>query len=91
MSMARLEKNPDVLNGRTLHAIDLRSDWDKILNTIYETKKIQKSMEQSYQDFQEGFKLKDFKHCNGVKGAWSFQDIKQGDVVEPYILEEIQI
>ena len=41
-------------------------------------------MEKSYQDFQEGFKLKDFKHRYALKGAWSFQDIHQG--IYPYTL-----
>ena len=41
-------------------------------------------MEKSYRDFQEGFKLKDFKHSFGIKGAWKFQDIKQG--IYPYTL-----
>jgi len=84
MPMARSEESPDILNGRTLKAVDLRSDWQNILQTIYDNKIIQKTMEKYYQDFQEGFKLKDFKHFNGVKGAWSFQDIKQG--IYPYTL-----
>ena len=84
MPMARLEESPEILNGLTLIAIDIRSDWDNILKTICEEKKIQKSMELSYQDFQEGFKLKDFKHRNGVKGVWSFQDINEG--IYPYTL-----
>ena len=84
MPMARIEENPDILNGLTLKAIDIRSDWDNLLKTILAEKKIQKSMEVSYQDFQEGFKLKDFKHRNGIKGAWSFQDINQG--IYPCIL-----
>ena len=84
MPMARLEESPEILNGLTLIAIDIRSDWDNLLKTILKEKKIQKSMELSYQDFQEGFKLKDFKHRNGIKGAWSFQDIKQG--IYPYTL-----
>ena len=84
MPMARTEESPDVLNGRTLKAVDLRSDWDNILKTIFATKKIQKSMEKSYQDFQEGFQFKDFKHRNGIKGAWSFNDINQG--IYPYTL-----
>jgi hypothetical protein len=41
-------------------------------------------MEKSYQDFQEGFKLRDFKHKDALKGAWSFQDIHQG--IYPYTL-----
>ena len=84
MPMARTEENPDILNGKILKVVDLRSDWDNILNTIFESKKIQDSMERSYQDFQEGYKLKDFKHQNGVKGAWSFKDINKG--IYPYTL-----
>ena len=84
MPIARSEESPDILNGRTLKAVDLRSDWDNILKTIFATKKIQKSMEKSYQDFQEGFQLKDFKHRNGIKGPWSFNDINQG--IYPYTL-----
>ena len=84
MPMARSEENPDILNGRTLKAVDLRSDWRNILQTINNNKIIQKTMEKSYQDFQEGFKLKDFKHQNGIKGIWSFKDIKQG--IYPYTL-----
>ena len=84
MSMARIEESPDILNGLTLKAIDLRSDWNNILKTIFTENKIKKSMELSYQDFQEGFKLKDFKHRNGIIGAWSFQDINQG--IYPYTL-----
>ena len=41
-------------------------------------------MEISYQDFQEGFKLKDFKHRNGISAAWSFNDINEG--IYPYAL-----
>ena len=41
-------------------------------------------MEKSYQDFQEGFKLKDFKYRDALKGAWSFKDIHQG--IYPYTL-----
>ena len=84
MSMARLEENPDILNGFKLQTIDLRTDWPQILQTIHNNKIIQQIMEKSYQDFQEGFKLKDFKHRNGVKGAWKFQDINEG--IYPYIL-----
>ena len=83
MPMARTEESPDILKGRTLKAVDLRADWDNILKTIFSTKIIQKSMEKSYQDFQEGFKLKDFKHRNGIKGTWSFHDINKG--IYPYI------
>ena len=84
MPMARSEENPDILNGQTLQAIDLRSDWQNILQTINNNKIIQKTMEKSYQDFQEGFKLKDFKHRNGIKGPWSFNDINLG--IYPYTL-----
>ena len=84
MPIARSEENPDILNGQSLQAIDLRSDWQNILQTINNNKIIQKTMEKSYQDFQEGFKLKDFKHRNGIKGPWSFNDINQG--IYPYTL-----
>ena len=84
MPMARSEESPDILNGRTLEAVNLRADWKNILQTINDNEIIQKTMEKSYQDFQEGFKLKDFKHLNVVKGAWSFQDINQG--IYPYTL-----
>ena len=84
MPMARSEESPDVLEGYKLQAIDLRSDWQQILKTINDNKIIQRTMEESYQDFQEGYKLKDFKHLNGVKGAWSFQDINEG--IYPYTL-----
>ena len=84
MSMVRPEENLDILDGYTLQAIDLRTDWQQLLQTIHDNKIIQQTMEKSYQDFQEGFKLKDFKHCNGIKGAWSFQDINEG--IYPYTL-----
>ena len=84
MPMARSEESPDILTGFTLKAIDLRLDWPTILETIHKSKNIQQIMEKSYQDFQEGFKLKDFKHKDALKGAWSFQDIHQG--IYPYTL-----
>jgi hypothetical protein len=84
MPMVRTEENPNILDGYTLKAIDLRKDWQYLLQTIYDNKIIQQTMEKSYQDFQEGFKLKDFKHRNGIKGAWSFQDINEG--IYPYTL-----
>ena len=84
MPMARLEQNPDILYGHKLQAIDLRLDWQKILLTIEDNKNIQQAMGKSYQDSQEGFKLKDFKYHNGVKGVWSFNDTKQG--IYPYTL-----
>ena len=84
MPMARPEENPHVLEGHKLISIDIRSDWQQILQTIHDNKTIQLTMEKSYQDFQEGFKLKDFKHHNGIKGAWTFQDINQG--IYPYTL-----
>ncbi len=71
MSMVRPEENLDILDGYTLQAIDLRTDWQQLLQTIHDNKIIQQTMEKSYQDFQEGFKLKDFKYRNGIKGAWS--------------------
>ena len=82
--MARTEENPDILNDHILKAIDLRSDWQEILLTIKDNKNIQQAMEKSYQDFQEGFKLKDFKYQNGIKGIWSFNDTHQG--IYPYTL-----
>jgi len=84
MPIARSEETPDILEGYILKSIDLRSDWQKILQTIYDNKTIQQAMEKSYQNFQEGFRLKDFKHRNGVKGAWSFKDINEG--IYPYTL-----
>ena len=84
MPMARLEDSPEILDGYSLHAIDLRSDWPNILQTILNNKLIQEAMENSYQDFLEGFKLSDFKHHNGIKGTWSFQDIDEG--IYPYII-----
>ena len=87
MPMARPEENLDILDGYTLQAIDLRTDWQQLLQTIHDNKIIQQTMEKSYQDFQEGFKLKDFKHHNGIKGAWSFKDISEG--IYPYTLTTI--
>ena len=84
MPMARSEENPDILDGYILQTIDLRSDWEHILHTIHNNKIIQQTMEKSYQDFQEGFKLKDFKYRNGINGAWTFQNINQG--IYPYTL-----
>ena len=84
MPMARDEENPDLLSGHELKAIDIRSHWKYLLPIIYSNKNVQNMMEKSYQDFQEGFKLKDFKHRYALKGAWSFQDIHQG--IYPYTL-----
>ena len=84
MPMARDEENPDLLSGHELKAIDIRSHWKDLLPIIYSNKNVQNMMEKSYQDFQEGFKLKDFKHRYALKGAWSFQDIHQG--IYPYTL-----
>ena len=84
MPMARDEENPDLLSGQELKAIDIRSHWKDLLPIIYSNKNVQTIMEKSYQDFQEGFKLKDFKHRYALKGAWSFQDIHQG--IYPYTL-----
>ena len=84
MQMARNEESPDLLSGNELKAIDIRSHWKDLLPLIYSTENIQNIMEKSYQDFQEGFKLRDFKHKNALKGAWSFQDIHQG--IYPYTL-----
>ena len=84
MSMARNEESPDLLSGKELKAIDIRSHWKDLLPIIYSNEIIQNIMEKSYQDFQEGFKLRDFKHKDALKGAWSFQDIHQG--IYPYTL-----
>jgi hypothetical protein len=84
MPMARDEENPDLLSGQQLKAIDIRSHWKDLLPIIYSNENVQNMMEKSYQDFQEGFKLKDFKHRYALKGAWSFQDIHQG--IYPYTL-----
>ena len=84
MPMARDEENPDLLSGNELKAIDIRSHWQDLLPIIYSNENVQNIMEKSYQDFQEGFKLKDFKHRYALKGAWSFQDIHQG--IYPYTL-----
>ena len=84
MPMARKEESFDILHEFALIAIDIRKDWPDILETILNNQTIQNSMEKSYQDFQEGFRLKDFKHKNGVKGIWSFTDINNG--IYPYTL-----
>ena len=84
MQMARNEESPDLLSGHELKAIDIRSHWKDLLPIIYSNENVQNIMEKSYQDFQEGFKLRDFKHKNALKGAWSFQDIHQG--IYPYTL-----
>ena len=84
MPMARDEESPDLLSGHELKAIDIRSHWKDLLPIIYSNENVQNIMEKSYQDFQEGFKLKDFKHRYALKGAWSFQDIHQG--IYPYTL-----
>jgi len=84
MPMARDEESPDLLSGHELKAIDIRSHWKDLLPIIYSNANVQNIMEKSYQDFQEGFKLKDFKHRYALKGAWSFQDIHQG--IYPYTL-----
>ena len=84
MPMARDEENPDLLSGHELKSIDIRSHWKDLLPIIYSNENVQNIMEKSYQDFQEGFKLKDFKHRYALKGAWSFQDIHQG--IYPYTL-----
>ena len=84
MPMARDEESPDLLSGHDLKTIDIRSHWKDLLPIIYSNENVQNIMEKSYQDFQEGFKLKDFKHRYALKGAWSFQDIHQG--IYPYTL-----
>lgn len=84
MQMARNEESPDLLSGNELKAIDIRSHWKDLLPIIDNNENVQNIMEKSYQDFQEGFKLRDFKHKYALKGAWSFQDIHQG--IYPYTL-----
>ena len=84
MPMAKNEESPDLLSGQELKAIDIRSHWKDLLPIIYSNENVQNIMEKSYQDFQEGFKLRDFKHKDALKGAWSFQDIHQG--IYPYTL-----
>ena len=84
MPMARDEESPELLLEHKLKAIDIRSHWKDLLPIIYSNANVQNIMEKSYQDFQEGFKLKDFKHRYALKGAWSFQDIHQG--IYPYTL-----
>jgi len=84
MQMARNEESPDLLSGNELKAIDIRSHWKDLLPIIDSNENVQNIMEKSYQDFQEGFKLRDFKHKYALKGAWSFQDIHQG--IYPYTL-----
>ena len=84
MPMAKNEESPDLLSGKELKAIDIRSHWKDLLPIIYSNENVQNIMEKSYQDFQEGFKLRDFKHKDALKGAWLFQDIHQG--IYPYTL-----
>jgi len=84
MPMAKNEEIPDLLSGKELKAIDIRSHWKDLLPIIYSNENVQNIMEKSYQDFQEGFKLRDFKHKDALKGAWSFQDIHQS--IYPYTL-----
>jgi len=84
MPMASNEESPDLLSGKELKTMDIRSHWKDLLPIIYTNKNVQNIMEKSYQDFQEGLKLKDFKHRDASKGAWSFQDIHQG--IYPYTL-----
>jgi hypothetical protein len=84
MQMARNEESPDLLSGNELKAIDIRSHWKDLLPIIDSNENVRNIMEKSYQDFQEGFKLRDFKHKDALKGAWSFQDIHQG--IYPYTL-----
>ena len=84
MPMASNEESPDLLSEHKLKAIDIRSHWKDLLPIIYSNENVQNIMEKSYQDFQEGFKLRDFKHKDALKGAWSFQNIHQG--IYPYTL-----
>ena len=83
MPMARVERSPNLLENQNLTAVDIRSDWKKILPIINSNSSIQKIMEKSYQDFQEGFKIKDFRHPY-INGPWSFQNTSQG--IFPYML-----
>ena len=78
MSIVPPENSPRVLKNLNLEVIDLRKDWKDILYTISEHQHIQKAMETAYQNFQEGYKLKDFKYRNGINGAWSYNDIYNG-------------
>jgi len=82
--MARDDNNPDIISGYDLTAIDIRSDWKDLLPIINSNEKVQIIMEQSYQEFQEGIKLKDFKHKDAMRGAWTFLDSQSG--IYPYIL-----
>ena len=84
MPMERDEESSDLLSGQELKAIDIRSHWKDLLPIIYSNENVQYIMEKSYQDFQEGLKLRDFKHKDALKGAWSFQNIHQG--IYPYTL-----
>ena len=84
MAMTGDKESLELLSGYELKAIDIRSHWKDLLPIIYSNENVQNIMEKSYQDFQEGFKLKDFKHRYALKGAWSFQDIHQG--IYPYTL-----
>ena len=51
MSIARHEQNPEILKNYNLEVIDLRKDWQNILNTIYSHQHIQRAIEKAYQDF----------------------------------------
>lgn len=84
MSIIPSENSLEILENLTLEVIDLRNDWKDILYTIYEHQHIQKAMETAYQNFQEGYKLKDFKYRYGINGAWSYNDIHNGRY--PWIL-----
>ena len=78
MSIVPPENSPRVLKNLNLEVIDLRKDWKDILYTISEHQHIQKAMETAYQNFQEGYKLKDFKYRNGINGVWAYSDIHNG-------------
>lgn len=84
MPISQGDNTPDLLNGCRMEAIDIRSHWKDLLPIIYRNEFVQNMMEKSYQEFQEGIKLKEFKHKDALKGAWSFQDIHQG--IYPYTL-----
>ena len=77
MPIASAEDQPSISNGLTLKVIDLRKDWNDILEIIYKHHHIQRAIEKAYQNFQEGHKLKDFKYRMHMNGAWSFADIHQ--------------
>ena len=84
MPIINNDENSSILYEKNIKIIDIRKDWYKLLQTIYNDLEIQIAMEKAYQDFQEGHKLKDFKYRNGVNGSWKFADIHIGRY--PYTL-----